>query len=44
MKLFGSIQYISSRIKAAGGKNMLETDEEYITLVSKHLCTKDAKA
>ena len=37
IELFDSIQYISSRIKAAGGHNMLEVDQEYIVLVSKHL-------
>ena len=39
IELFDSIQYISSRIKAAGGRNLLEADEEYISLVAKHLST-----
>ena len=37
IKLFNSIQYISSRIKVAGGKNMLEADEEYISILCKYL-------
>ena len=37
VKLFDTIQYISAKIKAAEGASMLEVDEEYIALVSKHL-------
>ena len=37
IELFDSIQYISSRIKAAGGTNMLEVDEEYISIICKQL-------
>ena len=37
MELFDTIQYISSKIKAAAGASMLEVDEEYITLVTRHL-------
>merc|ERR1712105_81918 len=43
IELFDSIQYISSRIKAAEGTNMLEADQEYIALVSKHLSSDDLK-
>ena len=37
IELFDSIQYISCRIKAAGGCNMLGANEEYIALIAKHL-------
>ena len=37
IELFDSVQHISSRIKSAGGGNMLAADEEYIALVAKHL-------
>ena len=37
IELFDSIQYISSQIKAVGGKNMLTADHEYILLITGHL-------
>ena len=40
IELFDSVQYISSHIKEVGGMNMLESDQEYVTLISKHLSAK----
>ena len=40
IELFNQIQFISVRIKAAGGTNQLEADQEYIALISRHLSTK----
>ena len=37
IELFNTIQYISSRIKAIGGQNMLAADHEYILLINGHL-------
>ena len=41
MELFDSVQHISSHIKSAGGRNILEADEEYIALVAKHFRPED---
>ena len=37
MELFHQIQVIAAKIRATGNLEMLENDEEYVALVSKHL-------
>merc|ERR1712163_36421 len=37
VELFHQIQIIAAKIKATGNLDMLENDDEYIALVSKHL-------
>ena len=37
VELFDSVQYISAKIKAAKGISLLEVDQEYITLIKRHL-------
>ena len=37
VELYSSIQTIASKIKVSGSMDLLEKDEEYIALVSKHL-------
>ena len=37
VELYHSVQTIAAKIKASGNLSLLENDEEYITLVAKHL-------
>ena len=37
LELFNEVQFLTVKIKAAGGENSLRFDEEYLAMLAKHL-------